>query len=140
MRQFQVPQFITIEDKVIGPLTVRQSLYVGAGVCIIIFIRIFFEPFLFWPIAVFVGALAGALAFLSVGGQPFPVILKNAILYFIKPHLFIWKKEEPKRQGEKKEMQKKKQQDILIKNIPKISKSKLSDLSWSLDIKEKTRN
>lgn len=139
MRQFQVPQFITIEDKVIGPLTVRQSLYVGAGVFIIILARIFFEPFLFWPIAVFIGACTGALAFLSIGGQPFPLILKNAALYFIKPHLFVWKKEEPKKQREREDLQKKKQQDILIKSIPKISKSKLSDLSWSLDIKEKTR-
>ena len=140
MRQFQVPQFITVEDKVIGPLTVRQALYVGAGVFLVILARIFFEPFLFWPIAVFAGAFVGALAFLSIGGQPFPVIFKNAVLYFIKPHLFVWKKEIPKKRGEKENLQKKKQQEILIKNIPKISQSKLSDLSWSLDIKEKTRN
>lgn len=139
MRQYQVPQFITVEDKVIGPLTVKQALYVGAGVLLIVFAKLFFEPFLFWPIAALVGSLSGALAFITINGIPFPAILKNAVLYFIKPHLFVWKKREPKKQREKEEMQKKKQKDILIKNIPKMSKSKLSDLAWSLDIKEKTR-
>ncbi|MFM2424198.1 MAG: hypothetical protein RLZZ70_589, partial [Candidatus Parcubacteria bacterium] len=29
--QFEVPQFIEIEDKIFGPLTWKQFLYVGGG-------------------------------------------------------------------------------------------------------------
>jgi len=29
--QFQVPQFIEVEDKIIGPLTFKQFVFVGGG-------------------------------------------------------------------------------------------------------------
>ena len=134
MRQYQVPQFITVEDRVIGPLTIAQSLYLGAGAMIIVVIRIFLAPFFFWPLAALISALCGGLAFLKINERPFPVIMKNAITYFLRPRLYLWKKEqgapktistaeEPKRPG------------AVVNNIPKITESKLSDLAWSLDIK-----
>jgi hypothetical protein len=37
--RYQVPQFIDVEDKVIGPLTIKQFIYLagGAGMCFVIF-------------------------------------------------------------------------------------------------------
>lgn len=137
MRQFQVPQFITVEDKVIGPFTIKQFLYVGSGGLLIVFAYLFLQPFLFWPLAVLIGAFAAALAFLKVNGRPFPIILKNAAFYLIKPRLFVWKQQPPEKTGAKAEM--KKPVETVVKKIPKLSESKLSDLAWSLDIKEKTR-
>lgn len=134
MRQYQVPQFITVEDKVFGPFTIKQSVYLGAGGLIIVGSWVFLESVLFWPITIIVGALAASLSFLKINEQPFPVVLKNAVFYFIKPRLYIWKKAEtkspePAEAGPVKEP--------IIKNIPKISDSKLTDLAWSLDIKSK---
>lgn len=138
MRQYQVPQFITVEDKVIGPLTVKQALYLGAGAMLIVGIRMILEPFLLWPLAVLIGGFAAALAFLKINEQPFPRVLKNAFFYLIKPRLFIWKKEPTTSAMTRLEAVKK--QEILVKNIPKMSQSKLSDLAWSLDIKEKIKD
>lgn len=135
MRQYQVPQFITVEDKVLGPLTVKQSLYIGGGVVIMIGAWMIFETYLFRPIAFLVGAFAAALAFLKINGRPFPTIFKSAILFYVKPHLYIWKKEKAKTQKFKKPEAKK--EEIMVKKIPKLSTSKLSDLAWSLDIQEK---
>lgn len=135
MRQYQVPQFITVEDKVIGPLTIAQSLYLGAGTMIIVVIRMFLAPFFFWPLAVLIAALCGGLAFLKINERPFPVIMKNAVIYLIRPRLYLWKKEQVPPQTVSTEETVKKP-GAMINTIPKITESKLSDLAWSLDIKQ----
>ena len=131
MKQYQVPQFILVEDKVFGPLTIKQALYLGAGAVIIGLAYAFLRRFLFVPIAIIFGGLAASLAFLKINDQPFPKILKNALLYVLKPRLYIWKKE----QIQKTKPEGEKHPAVTIKNVPKLSESKLSDLAWSLDIK-----
>lgn len=137
MKQFQIPQFITVEDKVIGPFTIKQFLYLAAGGGVALAAYIFLHSILFFFTAALVGALAGALAFLKVNERPFPIVLKNAMVYLIRPRLYIWKKEEPRRRVSKKEGAKK--PEPAIKAIPKLSQSKLTDLAWSLDIEKKLR-
>ncbi|MEK7541792.1 MAG: PrgI family protein [Patescibacteria group bacterium] len=136
MKQFQVPQFITIEDKVIGPFTIKQFLYLAAGGGLILAAYAFLRTFLFFPTAALVGALAGSLAFLKVNEQPFPTILKNAIVYLIRPRLYLWRKEEAKPGTRREEIKK---EEATIKAIPRMSESKLTDLAWSLDIEKKLR-
>ncbi|MBI3631225.1 MAG: PrgI family protein [Candidatus Sungbacteria bacterium] len=136
MKQFQVPQFITVEDKVIGPLTIKQFLYVAAGAVIIGIAYKFLLSFLFIPVAVVVGALTGGLAFLKVNEQPFPVVVKNALLYFSKPHIYTWQQETPRKKALAAPAKKPESQ---IKSVPKLSESKLSDLAWSLDITERLK-
>ena len=136
MKQFQVPQFLTVEDQVIGPFTVKQALYLGAGVGIIVFFRIFFETYLFLPLSVFIAAIALSLAFLKVNNQSFPIVLKNAFLYTVRPRLYVWRRELAKK---KKPATEKNQKAGAPPTEPavKISNSRLSDLAWSLDIKDK---
>ncbi|MBI2122224.1 MAG: PrgI family protein [Candidatus Sungbacteria bacterium] len=134
MRQYQVPQFITVEDRVIGPLTIAQSLYLGAGAMIIVFIRVFLAPFFFWPLAVLIAAFCGGLAFLKINERPFPIIMKNAIIYLIRPRLYLWKKEQAPPHAVSTENTNPKP-ETSVNFIPKITESKLSDLAWSLDIK-----
>ena len=136
MKQFQVPQFITVEDKVIGPFTLKQFLYLASGGGVILAAYMFLHFTLFLFAAALVGSLAGALAFLKVNEQPFPILLKNAMIYLIRPRLYIWKKEEPRR-ASKPEPTKK--HETAIQAIPKLSQSRLTDLAWSLDIKDKLR-
>lgn len=130
MKQFQVPQFIDVEDKIIGPLTLKQFLYLLAGGAVIVVARALFIPILFYLVALIVLLLSLALAFYKVNGVPFPRIVAAAFSYFSKPHLYIWKQEEP----EKKSLP-----SNLAPPPPSIAKpteSKLEDLAWSLDIKE----
>ena len=135
MRQFQVPQFITVEDKVIGPLTAKQFLYILGGIGVIALARFLLVSFLFFPIAIVVAALTLALAFLKVNEIPFPTLVKNGFRYTLHPHIYIWKKED----GKAKPKQTVIQPDITVNATPKLSESKLSDLAWSLNIKEKLR-
>jgi len=63
-QQYQVPQFITVEDKIIGPLTIKQSLYVGAAGLLILGLYQIFVGFVFYFLAILVGAIGASLAFL----------------------------------------------------------------------------
>lgn len=131
MKQFQVPQFIDVEDKIIGPLTLKQFLYLLAGGAVIVIARALFVPFLFYFVALVVLLISLALAFYKVDGVPFPKIVVAAFSYFSKPHLYIWKQEE---------LEKKPPSSTIAAPPPQLAKpteSKLEDLAWSLDIKEK---
>lgn len=94
--QFQVPQFIETEDKIIGPLTLKQFLYL-AGAGAISFMLFFVLQMWLWIIitAIF-GTFAAALAFIKYNGRPMPVVLMAAVGYFWKPRFYLWKKVEEK--------------------------------------------
>lgn len=129
MQQFQVPQYIDVEDKIFGPLTVKQFIYIlgGAGVVVMLYL-LQLPTILFFILACLSGSFFGALAFMKVNGQPFIVVLNNALNHITHPRLFIWKREQ------KKVVQK---QQIIEKQqtlMPRLTESKLKDLSWSLDI------
>jgi hypothetical protein len=132
--QFQVPQFIEVEDKIFGPLTLKQFLYLagGAGASIAIFIYLpykFVAILLIIPIVVF----SLALAFYKINNKPFVDVVSAAFYYSLANKLFLWKKAEKKPISElANQIQKAKS----MVSVPKMSGSKLKDLTWSLDIKE----
>ena len=92
--RFEVPQFIEIEDKIFGPLTWRQSLYLGGGVgmAVVLFLRLPFVLFIVTGIPL--ALLAGALAFYPVNSRPFSYFLESIINYFSGKRLYLWRKEE----------------------------------------------
>lgn len=93
MQQFVIPQFIDVEDKIIGPITTRQFIILLA-VTIILFIayKLFtFFYFLVFGIPVF--GLGIVLAFIKVNGQPFHFFLLNLIQTMRRPKLRVWNKE-----------------------------------------------
>ena len=129
--RYQVPQFIEIEDKIIGPFTVKQFVYLvgGAGMSFI-FYR--FLP-IYIALILIAGAipLALALAFHKINNKPFVDFLESAFLFYTKKNLYIWKKQERKIEAKVVE-------DLEAKQVyvPRLSDSKLKELSWSLDINE----
>lgn len=137
MRQYQVPQFLTIEDKVIGPFTIKQAIYLGGGALLIVGARMFLKSYLFFPVTMFIGALAIALAFLKISDQPFPIVLKNSLLYLLRPRLYIWKREVTTRDIKGAEV--KPPAGAPKEATSRPSESKLSELAWSLDIHERLR-
>lgn len=133
--QYQVPQFIEIEDKIFGPLTFKQFVYVagGAGMCFIVYR---FVPF---PFSVLIigplGTFSIALAFYKVNNRPFIEAVESAIRFFLSSKLYLWqKREKPKTPEEISELPKG------SVYIPKLSQSKLKELTWSLDINESVAN
>lgn len=135
--EYQVPQFIEVEDKIFGPFTLKQFIYVagGAGVCAIAF---FYLPLIFAIIvAIPVAALSGALAFYKVNNKPFEDMLEAGFIYFTGGRLYLWRKE-PKTEKEEAVLAKAAMPQISPDTRAKLglTRGKLHDLAWSLDIKD----
>lgn len=90
--RFEVPQFIEIEDKIFGPFTWRQFIFLGGGVgfALVLFLTAPFFVFLFvgFPL----GALGVLLAFYQINNRPFAVFLESIFNYFRKGRLYLWRK------------------------------------------------
>jgi hypothetical protein len=128
--RFQVPQFIEVEDKIFGPLTFKQFIYIagGVGICVILFT--FLPKFLALLLSAPVAAFAGALAFYRMNGKPFVSLVEAFLKFELSEKLYVWKKQDkaPVHVEEKRE--------AAEVYVPKLSSSKLKDLSWSLDVQE----
>ncbi|MFA6227396.1 MAG: PrgI family protein [Candidatus Paceibacterota bacterium] len=132
--QFQVPQFIEIEDKIFGPLTLKEFIYLagGVGLSVVIYLYISYK-IISIPLILIVMAFSLALAFYKTNGKPFIDTVESAFYYFLGNRLYIWKKVD-KTPAERPGDIIKEAKKILI--VPKLSESKLKDLTWSLDINE----
>ena len=133
--RFAVPQFIDVEDKIFGPLTFRQFVYLagGGGLAFIAYKLVpgFFGILAALPFAVF----AFVLAFVKVNEKPFINLVEAAVTYAFNDKLYVWKQEksEKKKTDTTKEEAEAKRRNYL----PKISESKLHDIAWGLDVLDK---
>ncbi len=91
--QFQVPQFIETEDKVVGPFSLRQFLYIGIAGLIAGVFYFFVQTWLFVIVFVAVMGAAGTLAFVKINGQPFMKVFRAAANYYWRPQSYVWKTE-----------------------------------------------
>lgn len=89
--RFEVPQFIEVEDKIFGPFTWRQFLYLGGGVgmAVVLFFTVPFVIFVIFGIPL--AALAGALAFFPVNNRPFSYFLESVFTYITSKRLYLWR-------------------------------------------------
>jgi hypothetical protein len=89
---FSVPQFIDVEDKIAGPLTWRQLLWlIGMAVLnLVIYNMLGLVGFLVLGIPVVL--LFCALAFYRPQGQPLISLLLHGILYFFRPKVAVWER------------------------------------------------
>jgi hypothetical protein len=131
--RFQVPQFIDVEDKIFGPLTLKQFIYLVGGGGLSFVVYVFLKSVILSSIPILViMATSAAFAFFKINNKPFVNVVESAFKYYIGNKLYIWRKEEP----EPKEIQKTTEKNYASIMVPKISNSRLKDLTWSLDIKE----
>jgi PrgI family protein len=89
--QFRVPQFIDIEDKILGPLTWKQSAYcLGALGSVYISFRLTDSKILGFLFAVVPAGLFLALAFIKINNRNFVDALENAFKFYTKGRLYTW--------------------------------------------------
>ena len=134
--QFKVPQFIDVEDKLFGPFSFRQFIYLagGAGLIFIIYklLPLWIGIFLILPVA----ALSLLLVFYKINEKPFIFYLEAGFNYLTSSKLFIWKQRLAK-PGQQKE-----EEDVaptVTSVIPMTTENKLKDLSWSLEVKDQNK-
>jgi len=131
--QFKVPQFLDIEDKIFGPFTFSQFVYLagGAGLCFVLF-KLMGLLFGAIPILIVAG-ISLALTFYRPNNKPLVNMLESGMKYIVQDKLYIWKRRKFKKNAE---IANKEKTETLNKNNVKLTGSKLQDLAWSLDVKD----
>lgn len=94
MAQFQVPQFIETEPKIVGPLTIKQFAYIGVAGMLSFFLFFTLRMEIWLVLTVVMGLIASAFAFLKFNGRPFEIMFINAALYIWKPKMYLWQRKD----------------------------------------------
>ena len=132
MATYKVPQFIEVEDKIFGPFTFKQFIYLAGGLAACFILWTFLPKFIAILFILPVGGFVAALAFFKVNNRPFIIIAESYIKYILNGRLYIWHKNPPKAQAPIARLVRKTSEPI-----PPLSSSRLKELSWNLDVNEK---
>jgi hypothetical protein len=91
MIQFQVPQFIETEDKLIGPMSLRQFTYVGTAAVIsgLLLFILNLGPWI--AITIILGGVGGFLAFGRFNGRPITIFLTSLFQNIWSPSIYVFK-------------------------------------------------
>lgn len=94
--QYAVPQFTDVEDKIIGPFTLKQFLILLAtgAICLFFYSLLKFSIFFFlfsMPFAI----IGLALTFGSFNGRPLSGFIGAFISFISRPQVRVFKREEP---------------------------------------------
>ena len=137
--RFQVPQFIEVEDKIFGPFSFKQFIYLvgGAGIAYALYrlLPLFIAILFIVPIL----GLAGALAFYQMNGKPFIHTLEAGFHYLNKKKLYLWQKSKPEDTTSSNTKNKTAERPYNPITVPRLSESKLKDMSWSLEVENERR-
>lgn len=131
--QFQVPQFIEVEDKIFGPLTFKQFVYIAGGAAVAYLLYRFLPLYIAGIPMVLVVGLAITLAFVEINSKPFISIIESAFYFLAKSKLYLWKSDY--RSDEKKKDAA--NTALAQSQLPALTENKLKSLAWSLDINER---
>lgn len=134
MPQYKIPQEINVEDKIIGPFTLRSFGFVFAGVtiAIVILVALMNIGLTFMP-ALVVGIIFGSIAlifgFVPFNGKPLYVYVPSFFSFFIKPRQRVWKKTEEHIKQPTVTKTEPKLEDV----IPKPQKENLRDVESEIE-------
>lgn len=138
--QFRVPQFIDMEDKIIGPLTLKQFGYiVGAGG--LSFIIWTFIPIKFIAVLIIapVAGLFLSLAFVKYNNRSFGEFLESAFLYYTGAKIYTWKQPVPESATHEANIDKIVADTTKQMIISKTNRDRIHDLSLGLDVLDHSR-
>jgi hypothetical protein len=134
--KFRVPQFIDMEDKIFGPLTLKQFAYIlGAGGFSFIIWTFISIKIIAIILIIPVAGLFISLAFVQINGRPFVDVLESVLKYYTGSKIYTWK--QPKAEmsvdmtDEAEKMVQEASKNVLI---AKADSNKLHSLSLGLDV------
>ncbi len=136
--QFRTPQFIDIEDKIFGPFTFKQFIYMlGAAFMAYLSFRVL--PFLIGvPLGIAAILLGLLLAFYKVNNRPFITIMQAWLRFQVASKLYVWHKQPPKKNKTSIPAPVEPPKEV-EPQATSLSDKHLKDISWSLDVLESTK-
>lgn len=132
----KIPQNIEREDKLVGPLTLKQFLYILAGAGLVFtayqsYIAGYLFAHEFFIISILVAAFTASMAFLPINGRPFVVFLGSlfSFIFAVKSHL--WNKDNT--MEDTKDIQTEESASTDLSQTEAIPRSELEKLAIVLD-------
>lgn len=130
--RFEVPQFLSIEDKLFGPFSFRQAIYLAGGGALIYLLFKVLPTYLAFILGLPVGTFALALVFYKPNGQPFIKMVGSVVNYMTSKKFYLWQNPQ-KRYIE--EIQKVKKEGITGKIADEVERApRIGDIARGLDI------
>lgn len=129
--RFIVPQFIDKEDRIWGPITVRQFVLVIVGAFFVFLAYKLSDFSLFIFETVIIVIFTALFAFYKVNGAPFHAFALNFVQTLKKPPIRVWSKEDIKVEEQKLKGEEKKEE--IIPQKPLVPSKRLSELSLIID-------
>lgn len=90
--QFQVPQYIDVEDKIVGPLTLKQFFYIASGFLTIFVTFFIFVTWLWLITSTIVATISLSFALVKYNGRPLMTVTIAAIRYYMGGRTYTWQK------------------------------------------------
>lgn len=135
--QFQVPQFVEVEDKIFGPLTAVQFIYLVGGGGFLVALWFVMPHWLAIVIGGPIALLGAGLAFYKINDRPLIHALESGFQYLFRTKLYIWEKKQSKTVlPDEIVLPGQTPAEDPAKYAPSATSNKIKDLAWSLDIKE----
>lgn len=128
---FNVPQFIDIEDRIVGPLTAKQLGWLALGGVILLVLFNFLDTSAFVISFVIVGGVFGALAFYKPYNVSLISFIGSSISFVFRPRIYIWKRASENIRVEKKIKTKAKP----TSRKKTLDSQKIEEISRRLDLK-----
>ena len=130
---FNVPQFIDIEDKIVGPLTAKQLGWIAIGSVILLILWNTLDASAFIVAAVLNCGLFGALAFYRPYNQPLLKFILSSFHYVARPKIYVWKRNYDSMKTVKKSLAQRKAPVVSARKV--LQEDKIHELSKILDNK-----
>ena len=130
MKQFIVPQFIDVENKILGPLSVRQFLEILATGGVIFIAYELFSFWIFAIVSVFAIAIGGTFAFVKINSQPFHLFAIVIVQTLRRPNLKVW---QPGQYEKPVKIKEKKKAEVMVAPKEEVAPSRLTELSLMVD-------
>ncbi len=131
MQQFTVPQFLDVEDKIIGPITTRQFLIMLVGTIAVAAFWNLFDFSLFVTLTIIDALICFILGFIKINGRPFHFFILNFIQTIKKHRLRVWQQGTTQYIGDE-EVEIRQVENIPTKNV-NLKSSRLNQMSLIVD-------
>jgi len=130
MDQFVVPQFIDVEDKILGPITVHQFILMIIGGLFLVVAFKLFDTSLFVVSAILTAGIVGVFGFIKVNGRAFHFFLVAIFQVSVKPRLRIWNNADTGQEVSSEEQ-------VVVSTVAvkdhRLSRSRLTEIALQVD-------
>jgi len=135
--RFKVPKDVDIEDRIVGPLTIKQLGWLGGGVvlCIVLWKIVDFQLFIF--LAILILGSSAAFAFIKPYNQTLIAFCGSVLIFITKPKQYLWRRvgiNFPREKG----LSKKAQQDLIPLTKKGLPVKDIEQIAGTLDAGGKT--